>query len=158
MPMMMIESFDEFAARNGGSPLEVGGRLLFPTGAQSDLRNYMRQEPPADPYRRLRLQHAYYQERLRRAEDHFEAERHAASQQASYAARNSDLPGITEHTIERLKELKAHAKRCRKDFEKIDAELAATPQERQYRARERQEAERRQTQENLMEQVARLML
>ena len=138
MRTITIESFDEFAARHGGSPVEVRNQFIFADGAtcRSEYGD-ARAEPPADPASLLALQREYHRATAERAEATFYDARSRFSEQASLAARYSNLPSAPEDAPEILNNLKQAVHRERAELARIESELAKTPQAR--RRQERQE-------------------
>lgn len=146
MPVtIVIESYEEFSERHGGSPMPVGARLVFPDGAMVHGDNGdIRAEPPTDPHAVLLLQRAYYDKAARLAEQEFHGARSQFSQQASFAARYpGQVPNAPENAAEILEDLKAIAQRHREKLAEINVALSATPQAEAQRQREAREADYR---------------
>jgi hypothetical protein len=51
-------------AQQGGNPVRIGGRLLFPSGARCDDWAMVREPPPADPAALADRRRAYLEARL----------------------------------------------------------------------------------------------
>jgi len=137
MPLT-VETFREFAERHGGDAVEVGGRLLFPDGAQCGIdegRGSFRQEPPEGKYSRLQLRREYVAAKLKRAEQNFHRYRADVSEQAALASRYANLPHPGEGVVEHLHHLKRIAQKYRRELARVDKALSETPEGRAQRER-----------------------
>ncbi len=137
MPMILIESYEEFAQRHGNDAVDLEHRFLFSDGSQCDMLGDQRREPPDNPIALLRLQHLYWSTRAKQAEADFFKFRSRVSQQLSFAVDNPDLPVPGDEAVEHLKRLRAEAQRLRGMLASVEARLGDTP----YGQRRRLEVE-----------------
>lgn len=152
MPMLMIESWEEFAARHGGNSIEDNGRILFADGAMTDTRDMMRWEPPTDPTKRLKNQKWYWQAMVERAEVAFNNAKNDCENRAHWHARGAG-PGLTANDAAVLKELKNKVTTLRRSLAKIVKQLADTPEEQMRRRMAENEALIRQQQSQLLGEI-----
>lgn len=140
------ESDIEFIARHGARQINVGGQLLMPDGAvliQSDGGYSIRHEPSANLQERLRQQRRYADERRKRADVEFMQARTAFSEQASLAARYSNLPGPPPNAPDVLTRLKQRVQKWRDRVLELEKQLSDTPEMRQQHEREQHLARQR---------------
>lgn len=97
MPMMLIESAQEFIARHGGDPIQrmtsEGGerhqttRLMLPDGAEIDMDDVnIRREPRTDPMEKLKGVIAYLRLKLDRENERYRACQAYISTQSQFHA------------------------------------------------------------------------
>lgn len=146
MPLVLIESFEEFSRRHGGNPVSTGHRLVFPTGAQcDDMEGSQRWEPPADATALLHARKKYVSARLRQAEGEFHQTQSAFSEQAALAATyGSNVPPPPFDSKEILLGLKATGHTLRNELKEIEVQLAQTPDAIFRQQQAQQVGERRQ--------------
>lgn len=126
MPMILIESYEEFAQRHGNDAIDLEHRFLFSDGAQCDRNGDQRREPPDNRTALLRLQERYWQHRTKQAENDFLAFRGRINQQLSFAVNNPDLPVPGDEAVEHLKRLRAEAQRLRAMLDSVESRLGET--------------------------------
>ncbi|MDZ4685760.1 MAG: hypothetical protein SH850_11895 [Planctomycetaceae bacterium] len=151
--MMNVESWQEFALRNGGDGVEDRGRWLFPSGGMTDLPDRLRWEPPTDETKRLKNVRWYWQVRVEQAEAAFDSAKRSMMTSAQWNAMNAG-PGVHEGHIAALKELKRNVTACRRELKKIERQLANTPEELARRLRDEMDALRRQQQSPILAELS----
>ena len=151
---IVIDSYQEFADRHGGSPVQVENIFLFPDGASvnGDDRDD-RREPPADPTERLRARRDYVAAHLDRTIDNFQSLKAHCHEQASLAARYTNLPGPPVDAPKELRRLAALAEKYREELAEIDAQLAETPEAQRQRELDALRAEQNARQAQLMAEI-----
>ncbi|MDZ4684515.1 MAG: hypothetical protein SH850_05450 [Planctomycetaceae bacterium] len=151
--MVMIETLEEWEARQGGSGIFDRGRVLFPSGAMTDERGYQRWEPPAQDAKRLANQKWYRLAQLEAAEREFNSAKQSMYYRSHWAARGA-MGGLTPADAELLKALKKVVTHCRRELAKVEKLIANTPEEKQRRLYEEMEAERQQRQSLMLAEVS----
>ncbi len=136
MPMVLIEDFEEYAAKHGGEYVKSRGWLLFGDGARCDEKFEIRHQPPSDPTELLKSRREYVQSRLRRAESNFRAVKNEVLEQAQLATSFANLPGPPPSAPQELRRLQAIVEQHRSDLAVIEAELDKTPEAQRQRRRE----------------------
>ena len=109
MPLV-LESFNEFAARHGsyvntlsrGMRVDTGSRFVFADGATSDGER-RHTEPPEEPVARLRIVRLYWATKLKAETQDFENFRNSVVNQANLARRYANLAMPPEDAADQLK-------------------------------------------------------
>lgn len=124
MPMVMIESVQEFIQRHGGNPIGMpeSERLLLPDGASCTIDGSMRCEPPQSPYDLMLNRRRYLVEHLHRSQEQFNQAKRSVMDQAALALKYPNLPGVSADDVAVLERLKAEADQHRLTLETFDAE------------------------------------
>ena len=151
MPMILVESPQEFAQRHGNDSIEISrwrdgersptGRWLFGDGAQTTYDG-TRSEPPEDPSELLRLRRLYVSEQLERATSEFNSLKSECSEQAALSAKYSNLPSVDPGVVEELKSIKVRVDQYRAELQRLDAQLEQTPQAEKIKVIEGLKADR----------------
>jgi hypothetical protein len=121
MPIL-IETFEEFAQRQGCKHFAFAGQFLFENGAVSDGRRHS--DPPADPKTLLQAKRQYLKLVLDFEVKEFNAFKHKSIEMANLHERNPQLPsGVGPEAVEMLRQGKARIERLRGQLAVIDEQL-----------------------------------
>lgn len=128
---MFIETFWEFAQRQGCPYVRRQHLFVFENGAQSTGDQHA--DPSPDEFERLRVQRVYVAAKLKVEQDEFADFKQYVQQQSAWAAKYSNLPGPPTTAP---RDLAAGAKRIEAleaRLAEIDARLAESPEARHVR-------------------------
>ena len=129
MPLV-IESFNEFAARHGsyvntlsrGMRVDNGDRFIFQDGATSDGER-KHTEPPEDEVQRLGLVRRFWKTKLDQEVREFTSFKNTCLQQASAARKYANLPGPPEDAADQLKRGQTRIAAIQTRLKQLDKEL-----------------------------------
>ena len=153
MPLILIESFEEFAARHGGDFVKTRGLFLFPSGATCDEEFSWSHSPPVDPTELLRSRREYVQEKLTRAVGNFRSLKNEVLEQGRLSATFANLPGPPDDAPQELQRLKAIVEKWREELQGIEVELEQTPEAISRRERQAEQEAKDRHLDQLMSQV-----
>ena len=145
MPMVMVESFQEFITRHGGDCVTVRGWMLFPDGTTCNEDFTIRRQSPSDPTELLNLRREYVQAKLKQADRDFRDLKNDALDQAHTSMNNRGLPPPGRGVPNELTRRKGIVEQLREQLASIEAEYAQTPEAQRQRRRDAEELARQTT-------------
>ena len=127
MPIAMNDvDYRVWETQQGGNPVRVGGRLLFPSGARCDDWAMHREPPPADPVALADRKRAYLTARLDQVDrdvQHLDAALRGLGQPFKWpVARYGDPPEPASDGRVALAWLQAEADRLRRELAALEVQ------------------------------------
>ncbi len=157
MPLVFVESFNEFRQRQACDFVTTKKGYLFRNGARSDGAVHF--DVPSEEFSAARLRREFLVVKFKEVESEFSAVKNHALEQASLRMRfGNSVPGPPSDVAEILERLKERAEGFRAAIASIDELLNESPEAQERRRNEAHEAERRQQAKDIFAQVQQITI